>query len=425
MAGQVNLLEANVPELLAERYEATKAKDDDKVGFINDLIEERRAKERREEAERLAKERREEAERQERERREEAERLAKERREEAEREAKERKEVRELEKMRMTAAAGFDFSGALENFRASLGKRGINSPEEQVLDTLVRRFPFQLSVVARDPDRALDLYYEIKTLPSTTTTAKVENESQIYLNGSLGPENINILVGSKSDKTPVVVKILVAKANHPRLSFADLSTACRNEAEICMRLDLSSTTLPFVRSEVVNIGDSNGISRQAIIMPMYVRTVADSARLWPASLIDGSKRMVQALEYMHGLGLVHMDVKGSNIFIDQAGDWYLGDFGSTCNIGHKVITTTPSFYPTNLCGLPALPKYDWFMLLVTVLIELMPKKHEWATELCETQLKVVTLPRVAQALQNALDSAGVSELLKPSLLLMAGRSELF
>jgi len=82
MAGQVNLLEANVPELLAERYEATKAKDDDKVGFINDLIEERRAKERREEAERQAKERREEAERQERERREEAERQAKERREE-------------------------------------------------------------------------------------------------------------------------------------------------------------------------------------------------------------------------------------------------------------------------------------------------------------------------------------------------------
>jgi len=385
--------EKSVPELLSERFEANKLNDDSKINLINEILEQRR----------------EEAERQER-------------REEAERKEKERQDKVALDKLKLASTS--NFAGAIDNFIISLRGTGISSPDTRVLDTLVRRFPLQVSLVARDPSRALDLYLETKALPSTTTTAQMENESQIYLNGPLGAENINILIGSKSDKTPVVVKILVA-ANHTKLSYAQLSAACQKEAQVCMRLDLSRTTLPFVRSEVVNISSDIGVSRKAIVMPMYVRTVADSARLWPASLNDGTLRIMQALEHMHGLNLVHMDVKGSNIFIDQGGDWYLGDFGSTCDSGEAVITTTPSFYPNNLCGLPAHPKYDWFMLLVTILIELMPKKHEWAKELCETETKIVTLPLVAQALQNAITSEDVSELLKPLLSEMAERSELF
>jgi hypothetical protein len=317
-----------------------------------------------------------------------------------------------------------NFSGALSAFKASLARAKINAPQKSVLDTLVRRFPMQMTVAAGDTDSAVELYEELKMLPSTTTTARLKEQTQIHLNGPAGAENINILIGSRSDKTPVMVKILIATANHPKLSFGTLTDACRKEAQVCERLGLSSTTLPFVQSEVVDIGDSRGVFRKAIVMPTYVRTVADSARLWPASLIDGSKRMVQALNYMHSLNLVHMDVKGSNILIDQAGDWYLGDFGSARDINDVVITTTPSFYPTDLCGLPALPKYDWFMLLVTILIELMPKKHEWAKKLCETEAKIVTLPLVAQALQNAITSVDVSKLLKPLLSKMAERSEL-
>jgi serine/threonine protein kinase len=134
--------------------------------------------------------------------------------------------------------------------------------------------------------------------------------------------------------------------------------------------------------------------------------------------------MIDALEYMHSLDLVHMDVKGSNIFIDQAGDWFLGDFGSTCVKGETVITSTPSFYPTNLGGVSAYPKYDWFMLLVAILIEMMPKKQEWYTELCDTEPRIVTLPRVAKALTKAIDSADVSEQLKRMLSIVAARTEL-
>ena len=317
-----------------------------------------------------------------------------------------------------------NFSGVMELFKKSITKAGITAPDTRVLDTLVRRFPMQMAAVSGNDVGALDLYMEIKAMPSTTTTALVESDFQVNLNGPANPENINIIIGSRSDKTPVMVKFLIASSNHPGLSYNTLSSACQNEAEVCERLHLSSTTLPFVRSEVVNVRDSNGHSRKAIIMPTYVRTVADSARLWPASLVDGLARMIAALEHMHSLDLVHMDVKGSNIFIDQAGDWYLGDFGSTCVKGGTVTTTTPSFYPTKLGGMSAYSKYDWFMLLVTILIEMMPKKHEWATELCDTEPMIVTLPRVAKALTKAIDSADVSEQLKRMLSIVAARTEL-
>ena len=273
----------------------------------------------------------------------------------------------------------------------------------------------QMTVAAENVGSAVELYDEMKMLPSTTTTARLKEETQIHLNGPAGAENINILIGSRSDKTPVIVKILIATPNHPKLHISTLTETCRKEAQVCERLSLSSTTLPFVLSEVVDIGDAQHVFRKAIVMPTYVRTVADSARLLPASLIDGSKRMVLALNYMHSLDLVHMDVKGSNILIDQAGDWYLGDFGSACDINDPVITTTPSFYPADLCGLPAHPKYDWFMLLVTILIELMPKKHEWAKELCDSGRNVVTFARVEQSLVNAMSSGDVSDPLKSTL----------
>ena len=387
------LSEESIGVLLELRYQAGLSEDNEKVSLINEIIKEKQATEAKAKAE--------------------AERM-------------ERHEIRELEKLKLMKSNREmpNFSGALSLFKTSLAQSGINAPAKHLLDTLVRRFPMRLSVVAGDVGGALDLYEEMKALPSTTTTARMKEESQIHLNGPASAENVNILIGSRSDKTPVMVKILIATANHPKLPFSALSEACRKEAKVCEKLGLSSTALPFVRSEVVDIGDSNGLFRKAIIMPTYVRTVADSARLWPASLNDGSSRMIQALRHMHSLDLVHMDVKGSNILIDQAGDWYLGDFGSARDVNEAISTTTPSFYPVSLCGLPAHPKYDWFMLLVTILIELMPKKQEWAKELCDTDRNVVTFPRVAQSLVNALSSSDVSGPLKSMLSDIATWAEL-
>ena len=78
---------------------------------------------------------------------------------------------------------------------------------------------------------------------------------------------------------------------------------------------------------------------------------------------------------MHAQGYVHMDVKGDNVFVDNSGAWFLGDFGSACRMSEVIRTTTPTFYHCSM-GTNAIPKYDWFMLLVLLLVEL-EDKDEW------------------------------------------------
>jgi len=52
--------------------------------------------------------------------------------------------------------------------------------------------------------------------------------------------------------------------------------------------------------------------------------------------------------------------QGDNIFVDQAGLWWLGDFGSAVRVGEAVRTTTPWFAPMkNMFSETAMVSFDW------------------------------------------------------------------
>ena len=52
--------------------------------------------------------------------------------------------------------------------------------------------------------------------------------------------------------------------------------------------------------------------------------------------------------------------QGSNVFLDAAGNWWLGDFGSAVREGEMIASTTPSFAPRRaILGRPARKGYDW------------------------------------------------------------------
>lgn len=84
-------------------------------------------------------------------------------------------------------------------------------------------------------------------------------------------------------------------------------------------------------------------SFRALLMPRYVTTLAETAQLCETALFAGFQQMIAAVEYMHSLNLVHMDIKGDNIFLDSQGKWFLGDFGS-CKEEHKDITSFTRFF---------------------------------------------------------------------------------
>ena len=78
----------------------------------------------------------------------------------------------------------------------------------------------------------------------------------------------------------------------------------------------------------------------------------NSPRCWPRELLEEGIRMREAVQFMHQRGVVHMNIKASNIFISAAdGQWYLGDFGSSKRM--EEVTPRPTCTPTWMSSLSA------------------------------------------------------------------------
>jgi serine/threonine-protein kinase len=83
---------------------------------------------------------------------------------------------------------------------------------------------------------------------------------------------------------------------------------------------------------IVPVYDAGEHDGQAYLAMRYLRagTVGDLLSWGPLALPDVARLLLDvagALDYAHGQGIVHRDVKPSNILVDKAGHAYLTDFG--------------------------------------------------------------------------------------------------
>lgn len=106
----------------------------------------------------------------------------------------------------------------------------------------------------------------------------------------------------------------------------------------------------------------------ALVMPDFSETLRIAFKLKPECIVSRSKAVIEGLNWLHGRGYVHMDVKGANIFVLANGEWSLGDFGSCVRVNEPIKTTTVWCYPKLLKSSDvALFEYDWYMLAVALL----------------------------------------------------------
>lgn len=66
---------------------------------------------------------------------------------------------------------------------------------------------------------------------------------------------------------------------------------------------------------------------EVTVMPLMRRTLADLDAVFTSEAIQYTRRVLTALEFCHGRGVIHGDVKPSNVFVDDRGQTFLGDFG--------------------------------------------------------------------------------------------------
>lgn len=171
----------------------------------------------------------------------------------------------------------------------------------------------------------------------------------------------------------------------------------------------------------------------AVVMPRYMDCLVNLVQLPEHVLAKQGARLEQAVEYIHTLDLVHMDIKvnwewwcqgtpyvgtcsqvhvqvalalysapaighfvhilqlvccfdchwqGANILVDAAGQWALADFGGVVTVGSPIKEVTQQFAPLpQLLGKPAKKQYDWHMLAVALAVELYP--DTWREQLLE------------------------------------------
>lgn len=186
-------------------------------------------------------------------------------------------------------------------------------------------------------EAASDLFKEAAAVPGATTTVALREQAHLAISPLPFPTNSeSAAFFFANDPRTAAHKIV----KYPTHKYAEQELkACRELHLDTMQLGDHCALTPVVvhdilirREEEEEEGGSSSNYRQNIVvmvMPQFASTLAYPPKwLEPAYVFSGAQRIIRALNYIHKANYVHMDVKGNNIFMDVAGRWYLGDFGS-------------------------------------------------------------------------------------------------
>jgi serine/threonine-protein kinase len=158
-----------------------------------------------------------------------------------------------------------------------------------------------------------------------------------------------------------------------------LSEELRDNAE-AQRVFLSEArALATLRHpNLVAVHDVTSISGIALMVFEFVdgenleRRVGKGIRLTERELVDVARQLAQALEYLHGRGVIHRDLKPANLILKPSGELKVIDFGLARSLediyakGTRVRGTPAYMSPEQIQGADLSPASDLYQFGITL-----------------------------------------------------------
>lgn len=226
--------------------------------------------------------------------------------------------------------------------------------EDHVLNTIAGSGWLSSRIaVVRSPKQAVALYNDAVQIPGSLTRAEVQRESNVAIAGTIP------IAGSRTatfhyafdDGIPRVLKIPQAQGQGER--------ECALYDDVGIHAEFLGLSLVPVRklklrgSIRTNRLSPEKLAREGILMPPYWCTLGDiPPPVSTAMVLKVLHAICPALELLDDSGWIHGDVKPSNIFLDTAGNPWLGDYGSSVKQSDAVAVFsggTPKYQLPDVC----------------------------------------------------------------------------
>mmetsp|Transcript_10665 Transcript_10665/g.14610 ORF Transcript_10665/g.14610 Transcript_10665/m.14610 type:complete len:333 (+) Transcript_10665:89-1087(+) len=238
-----------------------------------------------------------------------------------------------------------------------LKRSDVKKPSEKVLNKVRKYFASQALLVTT-PQQARDLYFDAADIPDTTTREQLRTHKKLWLDGPLNPSNESRskLFFAFFEGIPKVLKFPPVQA-------------AKHEAEISKILgdDAVKNSLVAPITEWIIDRTAGQPAQLALLMPIYPCTLEQVPNPIPENYAMKCGMQIEiAIKFMHSKAYAHLDIKPSNIFLDNNGDFFLGDFGAATKFGDPIIESSELYFPSDLPKV-ASQIADYYLLIATLL----------------------------------------------------------
>ncbi len=273
-----------------------------------------------------------------------------------------------------------------------------------------------LEVGSVTTELAMRMYESVRDSVSTETKSCISNQIGMKVNGPVFENAPFIFSAHDSFNCPRLLKILRVPegANSLSTRIQDM----RYEAQSVKFTHPSIVPMEIreisIDGELAKVANCRVGVIEVLVMPWYSSTLNQH----PSNCLDWiavqGRRLLDALYYLHSFpeadGYVHMDVKATNVFVDHNNLCFLGDFGSCKPVGAPITSCSINFCWKNVMGLPAHPVYDYFMLLLMLLIECLEDRREYVERFYDIGSKCASRMKVFRFAEEIIEKESPSPL---------------